>query len=161
MKHWLSSFEHLARREYLKRHDQALRVLCAEILKQHGMEEETTAWYNMKVEVVRENARAVVVWNMRIPTHTKVEHRWLDLRIEDKRKKITWILEMSCQSDDNVVKKKEEKYRNYQDVVYGLRTQRPGWKIVVVPLIVGVTGAMNNLKAEVEKLLGEERRTRR
>jgi hypothetical protein len=161
VKHWLSSCEYLARREYLKRHDQTLRVLYAEVLKQHGMEEETTSWYNIEVEVVRENARALVVWNLRIPTHTKVEHRWPDLRIEDKRKKWIWILDMSCPSDDNVVRKEEEKYRNYQDLVYELRTQRPGWKIMVVPLIVGVTGAMNNLKAEVEKLLGEERRTRR
>ena len=43
IKHWLCSCEYLARKEYLKRHDQTLKVLYAEVLKQHGMEKETNS----------------------------------------------------------------------------------------------------------------------
>ena len=82
VKHWLNNCEYLAGREYLKRHDQSLRVLYAEVLKKFKMEEESVAWFNIKVEPVRESDKALVVWNMRIPTHTKVAHRWPDLRVE-------------------------------------------------------------------------------
>jgi hypothetical protein len=160
VKHWLSSCEYLAGREYLKRHDQALRVLYGEVLKEFGLVEHSTAWYNIRVEPVRENTKALIVWNKKIATHQKVEHRWLDLRIEDKMRKVIWILDMACPSDDNVTKKEQEKRLNYVDLLYEMRTQRPGWRIEVVPLVVGVMGGMGSLKFEVGKLLRNDKRCR-
>ena len=161
VKHWLNNCEYLAGREYLKRHDQSLRVLYAEVLKKFKMEEESVAWFNIKVEPVRESDKALVVWNMRIPTHTKVAHRWPDLRVESKLEKAIWILDMACPSDDNVKNKEAEKRANYQDLLYELRTQRPGWRIEVLPLVVVVTGALNKLEVEVMKLLDEEKKAKR
>ena len=52
---------------------------------------------------------------------------------------------MSCPSDLNVSAKEDEKSQNYKDLELELRMQRPGWKTVIMPLIVGVTGAINKL----------------
>jgi hypothetical protein len=156
VKHWLNSCEYLAGIEYLKRHDQTLRVFYMEVLKKFGLESEQKVWFNVNVEPVRENDHVLVVWNKRIKTHMKVNHRWPDLRIEDKAKKVIFIIDMSCPSDSNVIKKEDEKRRNYIDLVYELRTQRPGWRIETLPLVIGVTGAMNSIKEEIKKILEDE-----
>jgi hypothetical protein len=161
IKHWLCSCEYLAGREYLKRHDQTLRVFYGEVLKQYELVDEQIAWFNIRVEAVRENEKCLVVWNKRIPTHTKVEHRWPDLRIEDKEKKTIWIVDMACPSDGAVKSKEEQKRLNYQELAYDLRTQRQGWRIEIVPLVVGVTGALHNIKQEVAKVILDERKIAR
>jgi hypothetical protein len=145
VKHWLNACQYLAKVEYLKRHDQTLRVFYAEVLKKYGLEPTERAWFNIPVEKVRESPVVLVMWNMRVPTHTRVVHRWPDLRIEDKLRKTIWIVDMSCPSDGNVIAKEVQKIRNYMDLSFELRMQRPGWKIVIMPLIVGVTGAINKL----------------
>jgi hypothetical protein len=111
--HWLSSCEYLARAEYLKRHDQALRVLYAAVLKKYEIEEMSMAWFNIRVEKVKENEKVMVAWNMRIPTYAHVEHRWPDLRIEDQIKKAIYLVDMSCPHDLNVRSKEQEKSQNY------------------------------------------------
>jgi len=155
VKHWLCGCEYLAGREYLKRHDQTLRVLYAEILKMYGLEDRRKAWFNTRIETVRENERVVIVWNKRMETHTKVSHRWPDLRVEDKKEKVMWIMDMSCPGDSNVKEKEIEKRNNYLDLMYEMRIQRPNWRIRTVPLVVGAMGAIHNLKGEVEQILGE------
>jgi hypothetical protein len=157
VKHWLNSCEYLASREYLKRHDQSLRVFYAEVLKQYGLEDEEATWFNIIVETVRENEKCLIVWNKKIPTHTRVAHSWPDIRIEDKQKKIIWLIDMACPSDGSVARKEEEKRRNYMDLEYELRTQRPNWKSITVPVVVGVTGAINNVVKEVQKVLLNEK----
>ena len=145
VKHWLNSCEYLAKVEYLKRHDQALRVFYAEVLKMYNFEPHEKAWYNIPVETIRENSTALVVWNVRIPTHTKVSHRWPDLRIEVKKEKVIYIVDMSCPSDGSVAEKEIQKQTNYSELLFDLKTQRQGWKIKIMPLVVGATGAINNL----------------
>jgi hypothetical protein len=156
VKHWLNSCEYLAGREYIKRHDQSLRVFYAEVLKQYGLEDKETSWFNINVETVKENEKCLIVWNKKIPTHTKVAHSWPDIRIEDKEKKTIWLIDMACPSDGSVKRKEEEKRRNYVDLEFELRTQRPKWHPITVPVVVGVTGAINNLAQEVKKVLTNE-----
>ena len=157
IKHWLSSCEFLAGIEYLKRHDQVLRVLYGEVLKKFGFVEKSTPWYNIPVEAVKENNRAVVAWNKRIITHTRVHHRWPDIKIEDKERKEVWILDMTCPKDGGLKEKEDKKRKNYQELAYDLRRQQPGWKVFVMPVAIGVCGALGGVAEEVEKLLGDER----
>jgi hypothetical protein len=157
VKHWLNACEYLAKVEYLKRHDQTLRVFYAEVLKKYGMEPIELHWYKIPVETVRENEKALVIWNLRIPTHSPVPHRWPDLRIEDKKEKWIWVVDMSCPGDINVSEKEGEKKRNYVELVIELRMQRPGWKVTVMPLIVGVTGAISKLPLHLNSLFNNEK----
>jgi hypothetical protein len=159
--HWLSSCEYLARAEYLKRHDQALRVLYAAVLKKYGIVEMNMAWFNIRVEKVKENEKVMVAWNMRIPTHAHVEHRWPDLRIEDKTKKAIYLVDMSCPNDSNVRSKEQEKLQNYIQLDLELRQQRPQWKIFICPIIMGTMGAFNSIEDEVHKILEDRMLARR
>ena len=67
-----------------------------------------------------------------------------------------WIVDMSCPDDGNVAKKEKEKRRNYQDLRFELRLQRPEWKTRVVPLAVGATGGMDHLEEEIQMCLQNE-----
>ena len=49
------------------------------------------------------------------------------------------------------------KRKNYQELAYDLRRQQPGWKVFVMPVAIGVCGALGGVAEEVEKLLGDER----
>ncbi|CAK9252792.1 unnamed protein product [Sphagnum jensenii] len=55
IKHWLNACQYLAKVEYLKRHDQTLRVFYADVLKKYGLEPTERAWFNIPVEKVRES----------------------------------------------------------------------------------------------------------
>jgi hypothetical protein len=155
--HWLAACEYLAGREYLKRHDQALRVFYAEVLKKYGMLSHEVAWFNTKIEKVRENEDALVVWNQRIQTHTRVLHRWPDLRVEIKGKKLIWLVDMSCPADSNLLEKEREKKQNYADLAFELKLQRPDWKVMVIPLVIGVMGSTNKIEEELCKTLEDPR----
>ena len=161
IKHWLSSCEYLASREFLKRHDQVLRVFYAEVLKSFSLVDDKVAWFNIPVQRVMENDKCIVVWNKKIPTHHKIEHRWPDLRVEDKDMKVIYIIDMACPSDGTCREKEIQKRLNYNELVYELRTQRPGWQIEVLPLIVGVTGGIHLLKVEVAKLIRNEKKAQK
>jgi len=127
----------------------------------YGFESSKVAWYNIPVETVRENDKASIIWNLRIPTNTRVAHRWPDLRIESKKEKEIWIVDMSCPSDGNVKGRENEKKRNYADLVLDLRMQRPGWKIKVLPLVVGVTGGIMELPKQLHTIFKSENITKR
>jgi hypothetical protein len=161
VKHWLNSCEYLAKIEYLKRHDQTLRVFYAEVLKKYGLEPSEARWYKIPVVTVRENENALVIWNLRIPTHSPVPHRWPDLRIEDKKVKCIWVVDMSCPGDINVKEKEGEKKRNYAELVIELRMQRPGWRVIVMPLVVGVTGGISKLPQHLNFLFNDEKTSMR
>jgi hypothetical protein len=154
--HWLAGCEYLAGREYLKRHDQVLRVFYSEVLKRYRLVAKEVAWFNIPIETVRENDRILVVWNQRIPTHTRVLHRWPDLRVELKEEKVMWVIDMSCPSDANITEKEKEKKQNYADLAFELRLQRPEWKIIIVPLVVGVMGSTNKLEEELKKIFEDD-----
>jgi hypothetical protein len=49
-----------------------------------------------------------------------------------------WVIDMSCPSDANITEKEKKKKQNYADLSFELRLQRPEWKIIILPLVVGV-----------------------
>ena len=68
--------------EYLRRHNQALKVFYITLAKKIGLINPKIAWFNAHIAQVTENEEASIHWNIKMTTHTTVEHRWPDLRVE-------------------------------------------------------------------------------
>jgi uncharacterized UPF0160 family protein len=76
--------------------------------------------------------------------------------VELKEEKVMWVIDMSCPSDANITEKEKEKKQNYADLAFELRLQRPEWKIIIVPLVVGVMGSTNKLEEELKKIFEDD-----
>ena len=60
--------------------------------------------------------------------------------MQDKEKKKIWICDMACPQQRNIDTKRLEKLRKYRQLAFEERDRRPGYEIVVVPLIIGALG---------------------
>ena len=78
----MSACPYLAGSEYLKRHNQALKVFYVALAKQIGLIDPKIPWFSTHIAPVIENEVASIYWNIKMATHTTVEHRWPDLRVE-------------------------------------------------------------------------------
>ena len=118
--HWMSACPYLAGSEYLKKHNQALKVFYVALAKQIGLIDPKIPWFNTHIAPVIENEVASIHWNIKMATHTTVEHRWPDLRVEWKKKQLIEVFDMACPLDCNVTEKEKEKIRDHSQLCYDL-----------------------------------------
>ena len=157
--HWMSACPYLAGSEYLKRHNQALKVFYVALAKQIGLIDPKIPWFNTHIAPVIENEVASIHWNIKMATHTTVEHRWPDLRVEWKKKQLIEVFDMACPLDCNVTEKEKEKIRDYGQLCYDLRRQNPTQRVVFHPLVIGATGRLSNIKKEVNSVIEDTKVT--
>ena len=157
--HWMSACPYLAGSEYLKRHNQALKVFYVALAKQIGLIDPKIPWFNTHIAPVIENEVASIHWNIKMATHTTVEHRWPDLRVEWKKKQLIEVFDMACPLDCNVTEKEKEKIRDYSQLCYDLRRQNPTQRVVFHPLVIGATGRLSNIKKEVNSVIEDTKVT--
>ena len=79
--HWMSACLYLAGFAYLKRHNQALKVFYVALAEKVGQLDPKLAWINVQLAPVIENNEASIYWNIKMATHTTVEHGCPDLSI--------------------------------------------------------------------------------
>ena len=79
--------------------------------------------------------------------------RRLDLILELKTDKKIWICDMACPQQNNIGAKGTEKLMKYRQLVFETRERRPGYKIYVVPVVVGALGSgIKALKVDLKKI---------
>ena len=115
--HWMPACPYLASSEYLKRHNQVLRVFYVALAKKVGLLDPKLVWFNAHIASVKENDKASIHWNIKVVTHTIVEYRWPDLRVQWKKKQMIEVFDMACPLDCNVFEKEKEKMRDYSHFV--------------------------------------------
>ena len=157
--HCMSTCPYLAGSEYLKRHNQALKVFYVALAKKVGLLDPKLAWFNGLIAPIIENDEAPIYWNIKIVTHITVEHRWPDLRVEWKKKQMIEAFEMTCPLDCNVSEKEKEKMRDYNQLCYDLRRQNPTQRVIFHPLAIGATGKLHNIKKEVTSVMEDSKIT--
>ena len=58
---------------------------------------------------------------------------------------------MACPNESNKEKKREEKVKKYQQLCYEIRERRDGYKVKIIPVVIGcLGGGMKRLKDGVE-----------
>ena len=128
--------------EYVRRHDNALKVLAVQWAIDNGLLPKGTKWYTEKWErgkVIANNGKKLY-WDWEHRMRTSCTARRPDLTLEDSRKKEIMLIDMECPYESNKYGKREEKIRKYQQLCYELRERRDGYKVKVIPAVIGCIG---------------------
>ena len=65
---------------------------------------------------------------------------------------------MACPMEKNIEEKRKEKLEKYQQLAFEIRERRPGFRVEIVPVIIGcLGGGMTDLEKQVGKLIDEEK----
>ena len=75
------------------------------------------------------------------------------MTLEDSRKKDILLIDRACPNEINEDGKREEKIRKYQQLCYELRERRDGYKVKVIPVVIGcLGGGIKRLKDDIREL---------
>ena len=74
-------------------------------------------------------------------------------QLKYKKRKVIHLVDMACPSEKNVLEKNKENNK-YQQLAFEVRERRPGYKVVVIPIVIGcMGGGVGVIKKEVRKIL--------
>ena len=158
VQHILSGCKVLAGNEYLIRHNQTLMVFAVHWAKMKGLMVKDTRWYEEKWNSgnVLENERYKLIWDFQFKLIKTEKARRPDLILEDKEERNIFIIDMAIPMEMNVEKKRRSKLRKYQQLAYEIRMRRTGFKIYIVPLIIGCCGrGAEDTLLQLEKFFSE------
>ena len=79
-------------------------------------------------------------WNLSVKTATKLKHNKPDIVAWDRLGKICKMVEISCPADVNVMKKVEEKLKNYGPLICNFQIMYPHYKVQMVAIVIGALG---------------------
>ena len=158
VEHLLAGCSKLAGSEYLSRHNRVLLILAIVWAKKFELVDKETIWYQQKWSrgTTLENAKAKLVWDFEFHLRKTTTARRPDLVLEDKEKKMIFICDMACPQTPNVQTKREEKLTKYRQLAYEMRERRPGYKVYVIPVVIGALGGgIKALKVDLKKLFND------
>ena len=154
VQHLLSGCKKLAGSAYVKRHDNALKVLAVKWAIENRLIPEDTKWYNIKWErgqVIESNGKKLL-WDWEYRMRINCIARRPDLTLEDKDKKLIMLIDMACLNEANKEAKRDEKIRKYQQFCFELRERR-GYMVKMIPLVIGcLGGGMGELKTSIKRI---------
>ena len=126
--HLLSGCKKLAGTEYVKRHNNTLKVLAVKWAVENGLLPEDTKWYTTKWErgqVIEKDGKKLF-WDWEHPMRTDCIARRPDLTLEDTSKKTILLIDMACPNEYNKIAKRDEKIAKYNRLCFELRERREG-----------------------------------
>ena len=157
--HVLSGCKKLAGTEYVKRHNNTLKVLAVKWATENGLLFKDTKWYTTRWErgKVIEKDRKKLFWDWEYPMRTDfIAHR-PNLTLKDKSKKTILLIDMACPNENNKIAKRDENIGKYRRLCFELRERREGCKVKVVPSIIGcLGGGMRELKESIREIFEYE-----
>ena len=156
VQHLLSGCKKLAGTEYLKRHDNALKVLAVKWAIKNGMLPEDTKWYTVKWQrgTVLERNGQKLFWDWEHRMQTNCTERRPDLTLEDSANKTIVLVDMACPMESNRTKKRDDKVTKYQQLCFEVRERREGYTVEVIPTIIGcLGGGMKELRTNIKRIL--------
>ena len=140
--HWLSGCTRLAATEYLKRHNNALMILCVTLGIQEGLLGKNTKWYKERWNkgTAIENDECNLLWDFEYHMRKTTTAKQPDVAIEYKNKNKIFFVYMACPSENNVDAKHAEKLQKYQQLAFEIRDRRPGYNVMIIPIVIGCLG---------------------
>ena len=117
-------------------------VLAVEWAKLKMLVDHKTIWYKERWDrgLVLENEGAKLVWDFEYQLRKTTTCRRPDLTLEDKESKMVMFCDMACPQEHNIDKKRAEKKNKYQQLAFETRERRKGYKVKVVPIVIGCLG---------------------
>ena len=117
------------------------RYVHHEICKAYDVQTEKKWHLHNPKEVIMDN-NIELIWDMLLTTDRDVGANRPDIVIRDKKKKKTYIIDISCPADNNIQSKESEKISKYSALRVELCKM---WKCdcLVVPVVVGGLGTVS------------------
>ena len=146
--HVLSSCGYHAWGLYKARHDRVLYQLTKAIAESLGLEVPKALRApggEIKGGVIGPPGRRIVI-DQTIPTDRQTPDRRPDLVVKVRSKKRAAIFEVACAWDPLVATRERQKRTKYLELAADLAHQWPGYRIEVIPVVVGDLGIIGNLK---------------
>ena len=128
---------------YMERHDRALLVVYYDLCKHYGFEV-PPRWWELKTLPVRENHRAKILWDIPIPTDGDIVARRPDIILKDKITGHLYLNEMAVAWDSIQEERRAEGQSKYRELCVDLRRQFPGYRMDVVPVVIGGLGTVTH-----------------
>ena len=154
--HLVSGCKVLAANEYLTRHNNLLKILMTAWCKENELMGDNEPWYKVKWSqgAVLENSDVKMSWDFEYSMRKQSTARRPDVSIEYKERKLIQLVDMACPSEKNIQEKMTEKRQKYQQLAFEVRERRPGYRVEVIPVVIGCMGGGAGLmKEQVEKIL--------
>ena len=151
----LSGCDKLVGTEYVKRHNNTLKVLAVKQAIENGLLSKDTKWYttNWERRKVVEKDGKKLFWDWEHPIRTGHIARRPGLTLEDTSKKTILLIDMACPNETNKIVKRVEKIGKYNRICFELRERREGYTVKVIPAIVGcLRGGMKELKESIGQI---------
>ena len=127
----------------MERHDRALLVVYYDLCKHYGFEV-PPRWWELQTLPVRENHRAKILWDVPIPTDGEIVARRPDIFLQDKITRHLYLIEMAVAWDSIQEERRAEKQSKYKEVCADLRRQFPGYRMDIVPVVMGGLGTVTH-----------------
>ena len=163
--HLLSGCERLSQTEYLYRHNNVLKCLYFELLKQFGVIK-TVPPLNSVIEPkpLTKTKDVEILWDIpilssgsQVLTSTEQGNR-PDMVLINKKEKMVTVIECSCPLNRNMERKDVEKTSKYQEVRIELKRRFPEYAVNQINLLLDVMGGyQKSLKESLSVLLGQDK----
>ena len=95
---------------------------------------------------VLEGARAKIAVDLAVPTDRQLSDRRPNLILYLKGERKIMILEGAVTWEPLLAERERQKADKYWELAADLATQHPGWRVVMVPIVVGCLGTLRNLR---------------
>ncbi|KAF4709136.1 hypothetical protein FOZ63_003940, partial [Perkinsus olseni] len=138
--HIVSCCPVLAHAEYFDRHNRICRLLykaCCDMLSVPFENE----WWSCRPPCVNVDAGSLF-WDQPVHTPRKLEYYRPDIIAVIKSRRLVLVIEIAVCADHSVVKKEGEKRSKYQALIQELVLMYRGFSVKLVPVVIGVTGAV-------------------
>ena len=149
--HILAGCDTLAKKEYLERHNNVAKYIHFEICKKYNIQTEKK-WHLHHPPEVHMDSQVEIIWDVPLTTDRAVGANRPDIVIRDKVERKVYIIDVSCPSDVNVIKKENEKTSKYS----GLRVELGKmWnsEAIVVPVVIGSLGCISHNLSSCLKMI--------
>ena len=93
---------------------------------------------------IGENQHAKILWDVPIPTDKNIVARRPDIFLQDKRTRRLYLIEMAVAWDSLQIERRAEKLSKYGELCADLRGQFPGYRLDIVPVVIGDLGTVTH-----------------
>ena len=131
MQHLPAGCEKLASTEYVRRHNNALKVMAVRWAINNGiLPPDTKSWNEnwTKGRVTKRNGYKIL-WDWEHRMRTTNTAKRPDLTLEDESKKMIYIVDMACLYESNIHGKRIEKLRKYQQLAFEMRERCEQYRV--------------------------------
>lgn len=138
--HIISGCTVLAPKDYTERHNNVAKVIHQLICRNYNPEMELVPYYKYEPSKVIDNTDCKIYWNWQIITDRHIPNNIPDIVLEDKKSKMTYIIDVAIPLAVNIEKKHAEKISKYLPLADEIKQMWNQDRVVIIPIILGATG---------------------